>query len=243
MKRNIQKGIAFVLCGMLAFTCAGMQVNAEEDVQTARYEEITDISQLIQLGLEQKAVSPSVYTCDNGTEEETVLCAEQILSKTTYADGTVEETYVKSGISLLDENGELLPLSAIDSAMNRTGSGSYNGVIVNVNVYYTVRSDVSDLSVLFRMDKVVTTIHNENNSSTPPIRGENRYMHMAYDIYNSQSFYLEPSTKIQSSTLVSSHSQFCLSEKDFYSWAAIAYITLSDGHEIAVQVRVGTVYA
>lgn len=238
MKRIVKRISVFVVCLAVIFTGSGLSVSATGNPQKIVYGEITDIYELIELGLLQRAAQPSL--CAYHDTEQTTLHVEQLLSRIVYADGTVEETYVHSGITVTDENGIALPTSLIDSAMNKTGSGSYNGVIVNINMYYTVRTNTSNMSVLFRFDKMVTTIHNENNSSTPPIRGENRYYHEKEGIYVSQPFYLDQTTKIQSATLMSSHSQFVVSEDAYYGWKAIAYVYLSNGVEIAVQVTAST---
>ncbi len=240
--RTLAMGISSILCVLCLGTSASAQTLPEDAlIQQETYDEVVNVDELIALGLEQLAARPQVMALENG-DEATVLEVSQLLSRTVYADGTVMEEYCNSGIVVLDENNVAIPIrelaSYVDAPVSGQDTASLNGIVLVVNAYATCRIDGA-YSITFRLDRMVSYVHNENHSTTPPTRVENVYVHMLYPGVTANNVkYLDASTKLQSSTLVSQHTGFMESRDKWSGWQCQGQVFLSDGNSITAEVDI-----
>ncbi len=240
--RVLAIGVSSVLLILCGNTALAQELSKSQEVQVETFEEVTDVDELIAIGLEQLAAQPCALSLEN-EEESTVLEVSQLLSRTVYPDGTEEREYVVSGITVLDQEGNAVLVSelakAADSTITDQQTGSKNGIVVVVNMYTTMRVQGA-LQITFRFDKMITYIHNENNSSTPPTKVVNMYWHSGVGHTANNTKYLEATTPLQSSTLISQHSQFEESREYTYSWICQGDVYLSNGSNITVTALVNT---
>lgn len=137
---------ALLVCVMLV-SSVGMWASephieeANDYVVTYQAEEITDIDELIQLGLQQKAVTQQNYAISPfSAEDDKQLEVKQLLEVREYEDGIIEELYLKNSIVQYDVEKQSIQPFSYGSASNSNGFSRSN-VHVTTYVYFTVQQN------------------------------------------------------------------------------------------------------
>ena len=158
--KNIIKYLGCLALGLLILNKVDFSVYAAEPSKVVRhveYDEITDVNQLLQMGIEEYQKTPKVR---NQSENEEIT-VKQLLSITEYDDGTIEKEYCVTGLGMVDKSGKNVSAAQIaraDSPVNKDKQVSNYGVTLVCSLYTTMRLDSVFDMPLFRVDKVTTTI-------------------------------------------------------------------------------------
>lgn len=99
--KNIIKYLGCLALGLLILNKVDFSVYAAEPSKVVRhveYDEITDVNQLLQMGIEEYQKTPKVR---NQSENEEIT-VKQLLSITEYDDGTIEKEYCVTGLGMVD---------------------------------------------------------------------------------------------------------------------------------------------
>ena len=246
-RKQMKRTLSFMLVAVLCLA-PSLPVLAEGAPSTVTYDEITDVDVLIDMALNQLATQPMVLSDDE--EEITTLYVDQLLSRTTFNNGTIQEEYATSAIAIADTNGRQLTINEFVNARTsnyvENDNESYNGIYVVNTTYYTLRIENGGLLRKYvKITKAVATIQNSNQSNTPPGSG---IIHCGFNKWDtSQNKYLNfqcsPTVAIQSFTLdCSEFSEEVTEETVPYVWFSKIDVTLVNNHVIETEVILLTPY-
>ena len=210
--KNIIKYLGCLALGLLILNKVDFSVYAAEPSKVVRhveYDEITDVNQLLQMGIEEYQKTPKVR---NQSENEEIT-VKQLLSITEYDDGTIEKEYCVTGLGMVDKSGK------------------------NVSAAQIARADspVFDMP-LFRVDKVTTTIL--RTGSVYPGNGSTRYNHQRGNEFKSVPFTASTASN-QSFTIPGSANFYHSSPEPLAGGlVAQSDVSLSNGKSLSVIVGV-----
>ena len=236
--KNIIKYLGCLALGLLILNKVDFSVYAAEPSKVVRhveYDEITDVNQLLQMGIEEYQKTPKVR---NQSENEEIT-VKQLLSITEYDDGTIEKEYCVTGLGMVDKSGKNVSAAQIaraDSPVNKDKQVSNYGVTLVCSLYTTMRLDsVFDMS-LFRVDKVTTTIL--RTGSVYPGNGSTRYNHQRGNEFKSVPF--TASTASNQSFTIPGSANFYHSSPEPLAGGLVAQsdVSLSNGKSLSVIVGV-----
>ena len=163
MKRIISIFLVMTLAGILFVS--GSLVSADESY-TVLYvnEEITDISQLLQMYAWEQKASQQVMTCsllDDTTDDDSIV-VPQVLECREYEDGRLEYLVSATNISAYEEGGEVVPLASTYGTYSPTYSSGLTYVTVNVRYLYYTENGQRYASI----SAVSATVNNKASADT-----------------------------------------------------------------------------
>ena len=222
--KNIIKYLGCLALGLLILNKVDFSVYAAEPSKVVRhveYDEITDVNQLLQMGIEEYQKTPKVR---NQSENE---------------DGTIEKEYCVTGLGMVDKSGKNVSAAQIaraDSPVNKDKQVSNYGVTLVCSLYTTMRLDSVFDMPLFRVDKVTTTIL--RTGSVYPGNGSTRYNHQRGNEFKSVPF--TASTASNQSFTIPGSANFYHSSPEPLAGGLVAQsdVSLSNGKSLSVIVGV-----
>lgn len=201
------------------------------------YDEVIDVDELIQLGIEQYRGKPMTRS---DTEKDS-LTVTQVLGEKEYANGEKERTICISEIAIMDQDGKQLTERAIAySSGHNYGEEVTDGVTLICTIYATMKiSDIPSADmVTFRCDRVTSTIVREGNIY--PETGTTEYYHIQGNEHQSAPFTATMASGTQVYTLNVSGGNFYVSSSIPVMDGLVGQssLRLSNGHQMNVQAGV-----
>ena len=223
--KNIIKYLGCLALGLLILNKVDFSVYAAEPSKVVRhveYDEITDVNQLLQMGIEEYQKTPKVR---NQSENEEIT-VKQLLSITEYDDGTIEKEYCVTGLGMVDKSGKNVSAAQIaraDSPVNKDKQVSNYGVTLVCSLYTTMRLDSVFDMPLFRVY---------------PGNGSTRYNHQRGNEFKSVPF--TASTASNQSFTIPGSANFYHSSPEPLAGGLVAQsdVSLSNGKSLSVIVGV-----
>lgn len=234
MKKNL-KDILALFSLMIFWAGISMNVHAStedvEVVEQVNYAEVTDVDELLRMGIEQKKEYPEIRSAGKDT-----LTVKQLLSVTEYEDGTIEKEFCINEIGAVDKEGERITAEQFAYSSGSNGNSATNyGVTLVCTIYATMRvSDVPSANqVTYRCDKVTSTL--VRGGEIYPGTGTTEYCHTKGNEYKKAAF--TASVAINQSYTLTANGGFYRSNDIPLTgglWAQ-SFVNLSNGKSMTVQ--------